>query len=602
MSFCLPKYEAELEKKFMAEYSREEVQRNHRALVSIGERTTGKEGERKAVQHISEKMKEYGIPVEVHEFETLVSYGDLTAKVEVLEPERMSISAYGMAFSASTPTQGIEGELVHCGSGFPKELKEAGAKGKIVVLTHGGMGEKLSSIEQMKFAEEAGAVATILIHDVPGVLWIGPSAGHWGRPSVGSKLPAIPSLSIKLEDGKRLTQLTANQRVRVRVESHSLSNWKKVLLPVATIRGTDEPDKFILLAGHHCSWFDGACDNAGGNAASMELARVLSKLTKNLRRSVKVAWWPAHSMGAYSGSTWFIDNMWDDVNKNQVAFFSIDMIAEKGADMYAHKGAGELTEFLRRNVRDATGHDVALSPLQKLGDWSFFGVGVPGASARQAYSPDAVERSGRNRVDFWWHTTEDTLDKLDIDLVRPMFEYYGLNLLRMANSVPLPFNFTTVADQFLSKLQQHQADGNERLDLSPLVKKARALRSAAAKFERSKKRLVMKYSRSRSISVKKNLEIALKETDTDMMRMSRILNPVYYTIAGKYDQDSYGTWYLRPIALLNAMKELGSADPDGWEYKTLLTTLVRRRNQIGDALKEAAEIAERSTQRLSSVA
>ena len=47
-------------------------------------------------------------------------------------------------------------------------------------------------------------------------------------------------------------------------------------LPVATIPGTDEPEKYFLVGGHLDSWYVGTTDNATGNAAMLELARVLN--------------------------------------------------------------------------------------------------------------------------------------------------------------------------------------------------------------------------------------------------------------------------------------------------------------------------------------
>ena len=51
--------------------------------------------------------------------------------------------------------------------------------------------------------------------------------------------------------------------------------WMRCLLPVVEIRGQDDPDEFLLVHGHYDSWYEGIGDNATGDAALLELARVL---------------------------------------------------------------------------------------------------------------------------------------------------------------------------------------------------------------------------------------------------------------------------------------------------------------------------------------
>ena len=51
--------------------------------------------------------------------------------------------------------------------------------------------------------------------------------------------------------------------------------WMRCLLPVVEIRGQEDPDEFLLVHGHYDSWYEGIGDNATGDAALLELARVL---------------------------------------------------------------------------------------------------------------------------------------------------------------------------------------------------------------------------------------------------------------------------------------------------------------------------------------
>jgi hypothetical protein len=83
-----------------------------------------------------------------------------------------------------------------------------------------------------------------------------------------------------------------------------------------------------------------------------------------------------------------------------------------------------------------------------------------------------------------------------------------------------------------------------------------------------------------------------------MMRMSRTLNPVNYTLRGRYDQDYYGAEYVRPIPVLQPVSELVALDPDATEFKALKTKLVRARNEVSDTLEEAIWFSSYATERL----
>lgn len=83
-----------------------------------------------------------------------------------------------------------------------------------------------------------------------------------------------------------------------------------------------------------------------------------------------------------------------------------------------------------------------------------------------------------------------------------------------------------------------------------------------------------------------------------MMKVSRIMNPVNYTLRGRYDQDYYGAEYVQPIPVLRPVSELAALNPDATEYKTLRTRLVRGRNAVSDALREAAFVTEYAAERI----
>ena len=55
-------------------------------------------------------------------------------------------------------------------------------------------------------------------------------------------------------------------------------------------------------------YYQSVKDVTTGDAAMLEIARILWANRGDLRRSVRLAWWPGHSTGRYAGSTWFADH------------------------------------------------------------------------------------------------------------------------------------------------------------------------------------------------------------------------------------------------------------------------------------------------------
>ena len=306
----------DLEKTLHAQVDAAETWRHVEKLSTI-ERLAGTPAEKQTVDYIMTKLSAYGVPAQVHEFESFVSY-PLEATLEILSPERLTIPCRPRAFSASTPPGGIEAEVVYvptdadhsarsamifAQAGRSEDYQQYNVAGKIVLSTAGGP-------DGLKNAQDHGAIGHChmwpsgedVIHEMI-------VSSIWGTPTPESaeRLVKIPSISIKRADGDRIKSLCAKGPVRARITANVYIGWKTVLLPVATITAGSDPKAFMLVGGHHCSWYFGTTDNATGDACLLEMARVLHRNRDALRRSVRIAWWPSHSQGRYAGSTWYAD-------------------------------------------------------------------------------------------------------------------------------------------------------------------------------------------------------------------------------------------------------------------------------------------------------
>jgi len=585
----------ELERKVTNEYNPREVFKHVEHICKLGERWSGTPAEDKEVDYIKEVCEKYGVPIELFTADVFISYPvrepprtpDKEPTLELLGPHKM-IKCTTYAFGGSTPPAGIEGELVYVGLGHRKDYDSVNAAGKIALIDLGEMfrGEKVT------FAEKNGVIGQIHVQYVPGELQTGNAAQLFGGPADSedyAKLPRSPIVCISKEDGEYIKQLMKQGSVRVRMKVECWRGWKKVRIPVATVRGTEDPERHVLVYGHIDTWHEGATDNASGNAFMLEMARVLAKHRNKLKRSVKLAWWPCHSTGMYSASTWYAENFWEDVRDNMIAYFTSDSPGTKGGVVYTSTAFPELRNFHVGAVREVIGKDpTVVSFRQKTGDVSFLNAGVPLVSDSLRQAPEVMSKLPYGATP-WWHTEKDTIDKVDLEgSGKIQFDTYLTSIIRLCNSDVLPFEFVTVADDMLKALEKLSDGAKGVFDLKRLAERT-------CEFKASAERLQTACSRSGLNAEERRI------INKVLIGVSRILNPVLYTVNDRYAQDPYHTLMLKEISMfphLHAAMGLHALPEDSDEFHSLKKKLTRERNRVLDAIDEAIDIIETTLARL----
>ncbi len=563
----------------------EELQQ-HLVYFSTVDRTSGTPGEREAVAYIQKKMEEYQVPTHLYTFNSYISY-PLEAELHILAPETLTIPCRTRAFSASTPAEGIEGEIVFVGSGEQigggamiysrtgdeKEFQGTNIRGKIALTTSGGP-------DGLKRAQDHGALAQIhMWHSDEDVLHEMIVTSIWGTPTPESieRLPKIPGISIKHADGQRLKELCSRGTVRARLKAKTWIGWKELPLLVATIEGSEDKEKYLLVGAHIDSWYVGVTDNGTGNACLMEMARVLAQERALLKRGVKFAWWPGHSTGRYSGSTWYADNCWEELRAHCLGYLNIDSPGIRGASVFDSRyNMAEVERFMAQTIREVTGLEPNIRRPFKAGDQSFWGVGLPSLGAFRMIPPHHPDRKavGGSGGGWWWHTPEDTLDKADAQVLAADTELYTIIAYRMCTLPILPYEFETVAEDFRSLLTELQEAAKEHLDLTSLLQKTEQLKTCAERLERVKE--------------ERKTPQAREALNKGMMQVSRILNPVLFTKAGDYEQDPALQQPMLPG--LQPIKQLVALDPASDMYGFLRTKLIRERNRVSDRLEQAIHL------------
>ena len=544
-------------------------------------RMSGSDEESESLRYVKKVLANYGFKITEYQAEAYIGEPK-SAKLLTLTPESKELNGVTAALAPSTPQNGTEAEVVYVGAGSEAEFTQKDVRGKLVLV------RELAEPEIAKRADNHGAVGQIFINDYyahEGIVSV-----VWGTPKLetASLLPATPCISITEKDGDVLLKLLDKGKVTARLLTESLREWRKIPILTADLPGKLERDRFVLFAGHIDSWHYGAMDNGSANAIMLEVARILSKHKKDLRRGVRLAFWSGHSHGRYAGSTWYADNFWLDLEKNCVAHVYTDSAGAKGATVLTEASVMPETKDLASSiVKSVTAQKLSGRGFSRAGDQSFWGIGIP--SIFMLLSEIPVEASKKNPdlrtvalfgpsptgLGWWWHTPEDTEDKIDPENLKRDATVYALVTFALCSKPIIPLNYGRAAEQLRQTLIELQQAGKGSFDLQPLIAQATKLVASTRKFN-------AQVQRTRS-NEKTRIEICNKA----IMRLSRILVPLTQTRVGRYDHDL--AIPIPPLPSLDPIRKLAQLERDSDEFKFLYNGLRRSANQVIDALDKAVE-------------
>lgn len=554
-------------------------------------RLSGTPEEAQAFDWIERQLQSYGLETTRYSHPALVSWPEsATLTVRSADGETHTFACATHAFATSTPPEGLSGELVYAGRGTEEELSAADARGKIVLI------DGIIAPNRNLVVESAG---------VAGSIWIAGTRLHeralspvWGTPTpeTAGLLPKTPSISIAGAEGQRLKALMEQGPVNVTFTTKVYRGWRNIPLLIGDLRpGLQGPeaDTFVMLSGHVDSWYYGAMDNGSANATMLEVSRILAEHRSSLRRGLRVAFWSGHSHARYAGSAWYADHAWQDLYDHCVAHVNVDSVGGKGATVLSEGNSmAELRGFASDVIEQIAGQRLSARRYGRSGDQSFWGHGIPAVfMSLSEQGPEAADpvllalhqqiSGGHSRsggLGWWWHTPEDTVDKIDPDFLKRDATIYVLILNRLTTMPVLPFNYGAVIDDLGAVTRAIQEKAGEHLDLGPVTEQIAALRTAVDALDNELITLRASGNGPRQTAANRGL-----------MRLGRNLIPVDYTNTGQFDHDLAVP--TKPIPALQGAADLASLDPKSPEYQYRRTRLIRERNRVVFGLKEATRAA-----------
>jgi aminopeptidase YwaD len=398
--FSAPASASAFDKVITARFDTDRAMEHIRHLsVDIGPRVAGSEEERETALHLERLLTRYGYEVEMQEFGipdrlegSLTLPGDGNRELVI----RIAVG------SGITDEEGVNAPLVDAGLGRAEDFP-ADTPGKVALIQRGGF----TFYEKAKNAEEAGAVGVILYDNVDALVPVSPSLG-------GNEV-SIPVVAVTKVEGEALLEAMQSAEVAASLTVQSFGNQtsQNVIAVKPPKRNKGKDTGIVYVTAHYDSvpQAPGANDNASGTAVLLELARIMKGLPTD--QEVRFVFFGAEEIGLV-GSRYYVSQLSSEEVERSLANFNMDMVGTKW----------EPATQLYVNVVDGEPNRVwqfASAAGERLGNDSLF-LNQGGSSDHVAFYEAGIDAANfirrepvTARLEPWYHTPEDTIDKIDPD-------------------------------------------------------------------------------------------------------------------------------------------------------------------------------------------
>jgi len=242
---------------------------------------------------------------------------------------------------------------------------------------------------------------------------------------------------------------------------------------IATIKGTEFPDQWVVRGNHHDAWVFGAADPVSGAVAELEEARVLGELMKTgwkPKRTIVYCWWDGEEPGLL-GSTEWVEKYKKIVSEKTVVYLNTD---GNGRGFLGVGGSHTLEKFINQVGQSVTDPERGVSVIERLRSKMI--VDGPASSKAEARSRSDVRigalGSGSDYTPFIqhlgvsslnlgfggedeggdYHSIYDSYDNYirfkdsDFSYGVALAKMMGRSVLRFADAEVLPFDFSNFSN------------------------------------------------------------------------------------------------------------------------------------------------------------
>ncbi len=263
-------------------------------------------------------------------------------------------------------------------------------------------------------------------------------------------------------------------------------NWdlKPVYDVIATMRGSEEPDLWVLRGNHHDAWVNGADDPVSGQVVLLEEARALGELAKQgwkPKRTIIYASWDGEEP-MLLGSTEWVEEHAEELRQHAAVYINSDANERGYLDV---EGSHSLQSFMNGVAKDVEdpeskvsvfkrqqayrllhgtpqqqaeariGDQLSIGALGSGSDFSSFIDHVGIATVNLGFSGE--DPSGNYHSiydDFYWYSHFS-----DYDFVygRALAQAAGISVMRMADADIMPYEFEGLSHTVAQYIEEVKA-------------------------------------------------------------------------------------------------------------------------------------------------
>ncbi|MBV9138224.1 MAG: M28 family peptidase [Hyphomicrobiales bacterium] len=524
---------------------------------------SGTPEELESFRYLKSCLDGYGYRTELLSHDAYISLPG-AARVEIDGRELKCITH---SFSRPSPKGGLHAPIVDLGEGSASDFAHADCRGKIVLV------DGIASPAVADLARRAGAAGQLHVspHEHLHEMCISPV---WGSPSdeTRSLLPSTVACTISKLDGEAVrAKLAGGSKPEVVLHAKVDTGWRKTPLLVAELDspgGADAP--FVLFSGHHDTWYFGVMDNGSANATMLEAARLLAERRSGWRRGLRICFWSGHSHGRYSGSAWYVDQHFDELDRRCAAHVNVDSTGGIGADVLTENGVVvELAGLAKEATLAETGqHHLGKRP-SRSSDQSFWGVGIPSMYGSISHQPPGPVKM-RNPLGWWWHTPHDLIDKVDEEFLVRDTRVVVATLSRLLNDPVLPLDLSAHVSSLIDELKAIAAKLKDDFGMKSVIETAEA---------------VLRMAKSLNVTKAVDDPAKIDRLNDALMGASRALMPLDYTQGDRFSHDAALPQPAWPA--LQKLRDLAAQPPGTDEARFLAVSAARARNRVLASLREA---------------
>ncbi len=377
---------------------------------SIGGRVTGSPSNTAAVAWALERLEKAGVPATAEPFEMPFQWRELEASARVSGDVSFAPRVVAKPFSAGTDGS-RRAPLVDGGLGIADDFDRlAGTADNAWILVETPVLDDKIGLAGL-FAEYDAAAATALLAidaGAAGIVFMSsrPKNLLYRLPILSSK-DKLPILVMERENAQRALRLLRGRKsltlqATIKIDGGYAYQSSNV---IGEILGSSNPNEIVLI-GAHLDSHDlgtGALDNGANVTMLIDIARQITRLGLQPKRTIRFALWNGEEQGLVG--SWRYTERHEEELDNHIMAVSFDIGTGKITGFFTG-GRGGLPAMVDEQLAPVAG----LGPFQQVNiplvgtdNFDFMVEGVPNLIAAQA---DANYASN-------YHAASDTFDKVD---------------------------------------------------------------------------------------------------------------------------------------------------------------------------------------------